>query len=85
LIRPALVIPRKPFGDELLLHGYAPEKVESYSQGKGYVDQDIFEDWTKDTLVPELQRRRAAMGYPDPAILIFENCSAHEGLGFEKL
>jgi hypothetical protein len=84
-IRPTLVIPRKTFGDELLLHGYTPEKVEIYSQGKGYVDQDIFEDWTKDTLVLELQRRRAAMSYPRPAILILDNCSAHKWLGFEKL
>jgi hypothetical protein len=69
-IRPALVI---------------PENVDIYSQGKGYVDQDIFEDWTKDTLVPELQRRTAAMGCPGPAILILDNCSAHKGLEFEKL
>jgi hypothetical protein len=84
-LRPALVIPRKTFDDDLLMHGYSPEKVEIYDQAKGYIDQVIFDDWVKDTLVPEIERRRAATGYQGQAILILDNCSAHKGPVFAQM
>jgi hypothetical protein len=77
--RPALVITRATYDDELIEYGFTPEKLEIYSQGHAYIDKDIFYDWMKDTLVPDLQRRRVAHDYWGPAFLLLDSCSAHFG------
>jgi hypothetical protein len=84
-IRPCLVISRKTFDDEILIQGFTPEKVEIYSQSKAYIDLDIFDDWFKDTFIPELVARRERFSYQGPAFLILDNCSAHRGAEFEHL
>jgi hypothetical protein len=53
-MRPALVISRKTFKDELRLLGYTSEKIEIYDQPKAYIDRDIFTDWFRDTFLPDL-------------------------------
>jgi hypothetical protein len=40
-IGPCIVIARKTFDAELLVHGFTPEKVEIYSQTKSSIDIDI--------------------------------------------
>jgi hypothetical protein len=85
-LRPALVIPRETFDDDLITGcGYTSEKVEVYNQKKGYVDRDIFEDWIQDLLLPEIQNRRDRYNYQGQAVLILDNCSAHKSLLLERL
>jgi hypothetical protein len=84
-LRPALVIARKTFDDELALQGYTSEKVEVYSQSKAFIDADIFTDWFQDTFVPEVNRRRTVHSYDGPAFLIMDNCTAHSGDLFQSL
>jgi hypothetical protein len=81
-MRPALVISRKTFEDELLLFGYTPDKVEIYDQPNAYIDRDIFTDWFRDTFIQELQVRRAKDNYQGPAVLLMDNCTAHDGNDF---
>jgi hypothetical protein len=84
-MRPALVISRKTFDDELLLLGYTPEKVEIYDQQKAYIDRDIFTDWFKDTFLVEVAARRQKYNYHGPAFLIMDNCTAHSGEAFDEM
>jgi hypothetical protein len=85
-LRPCLIIPRQTFDEHRLAQGgYSSDKVEIYTQKKGYIDRDIFEDWVKDTLVPEIQSRREKFNYWGPAVLILDNCSAHDSQLFRDL
>jgi hypothetical protein len=84
-LKPGLVIPRQTYDDNVLCRGYTREKLEIYTQKKGYIDKDIFEDWAQDVLVPEIRRRREQHQYHGPMILILDNCSAHHGEAFEQL
>jgi hypothetical protein len=84
-LRPCLVISRKTFDDEILIHGFTPEKVEIYSQANAYIDLGIFDDWFRDTFVPDLIARRERFSYHGPAFLIMDNCPAHRGEKFDQL
>jgi hypothetical protein len=86
VVRPAIVIPRKTFeDDELCTIGLSSEKVDIYHQPKGYIDRSIFEDWLRDTFVPEVVRRRERFCYSGPAFLLLDNCTAHSGAVSEEL
>jgi hypothetical protein len=84
-IRPCLIIPRKTFDDELLCFGFTPEKVEIYSQSHSFIDIEIFNDWFRDTFIPELIARRQRFTYQGPAFLILDNCTSHRGGEFDAL
>jgi hypothetical protein len=84
-LRPSVIISRKTFEDEIVEYGLTPEKVEIYDQPKGFIDTDIFEDWIKDTFVPEVERRRTALNCNDVAYLILDNCSSHKGANFQAM
>jgi hypothetical protein len=84
-LRPALIIARKTWDDELVEWGYTSEKIEVYSQEHSFIEADIFDDWFSDTFVPEIQKRRSNFGYRGLAILIMDNCTAHKGPNFEEL
>jgi hypothetical protein len=84
-LRPSLIIPRKTFDDELLLFGFTPEKVEIYSQTHSFIDIEIFNDWFRDSFIPELVARRQRFLYTGPAFLIVDNCTAHRGQDFDVL
>jgi hypothetical protein len=86
VLRPAVVIPRKTYDDNLQEHGLTEEKLDVYYQRKGYIDRDIFETWFKDTFTQEVIQRRKRYKYTGPAYLIMDNCSAHtSGDIFERL
>jgi hypothetical protein len=84
-VRPCIVISRKTFDDELLLYGFTPEKVEIYNQRNGYIDIEIFNDWVRDTFVPEIVARRERYQYQGPAFLLLDNCPSHHGRPFAEL
>jgi hypothetical protein len=75
--KPLIVIPRKTTDVDIFLTGLSEEKVEVYSQTNGYIDRQIFESWLENTFIQELKKRREAYGYPGPAVLIMDNCTAH--------
>jgi hypothetical protein len=79
------VISRKTFEDEILMHGFTPEKVEIYSQKNAYIDLEIFDDWFRDTFIPDLLARRDRFSDHGPAYLIMNNCPAHRGAEFDRL
>jgi hypothetical protein len=56
-LKPALIIARKTFDDELVDYGYTPEKLDIYSQDKSFIETTIFEVWFQDTL-----KKRGAAG-----------------------
>jgi hypothetical protein len=76
-IRPCVIIPRVTFENELGQQGWTPEKLELYSQRHSYIDSDIFHDWCKDTLIPEIDTRRNKYNYQGDAFLLLDNCSPH--------
>jgi hypothetical protein len=76
-LRPCVIIPRVTFENELGQAGWTPEKLEIYSQKHSYIDSDIFHDWCKDTLIPEVKARRIKYNYDGEAILLLDNCSPH--------
>jgi hypothetical protein len=84
-LKPGLVIPRQTYDDQIICIGYDRNKVEIYTQKKGYIDRAIFEDWARDVLAPEIQKRREQYNYSGPFILILDNCSAHNGAAFENI
>jgi hypothetical protein len=84
-IRPAMIVARKTFEDEIKLMGYTSDKIEIYSQERSFIDIDIFEDWFKDTFIPDLLKRRSIYHYAGPAVLIMDNCTAHRGQVFQDL
>jgi hypothetical protein len=84
-LRPALVISRKTFEDELMLFGYTEEKIDIYDQPKAYIDRDIFITWLSDTFVPEVAVRREKYNYSGPVFLIMDNCTSHSGDDFEEM
>jgi hypothetical protein len=82
-MRPALIIMRKTFDDELLLFGFTLEKVGLYSQAHSFIDIEIVDDWFRDTFIPELDAGRERFASQWPAFLITGNCTAHCGLEFD--
>jgi hypothetical protein len=84
-VRPAVILARKTYEDEILLTGLTNEKIEFYSQENSFINGEIFEDWFKDTLCPDIQRRRESFQYWGPAYLLLDNCTAHHGELFQHL
>jgi hypothetical protein len=84
-LKPGLIIPRQTHDDCVICRGYTAEKVEVYTQKKGFIDQNIFEDWVADVLIPELRHRRELHQYHGPSIIILDNCSSHHGAAFHQL
>lgn len=78
-LKPLIVIPRKTYDADLGLTGLTDEKVTVYSQAKGYTDRPIFHAWLTEIFLPEVARRRDALGYGGQAVLILDNCTAHTG------
>jgi hypothetical protein len=44
-----------------LFHSGDRQRVEIDHEDKSFVDRAILEDWVKDTLVPEVERRRGVI------------------------
>jgi hypothetical protein len=84
-LKPVIVIPRKTLDEDLVLTGLTQEKVEVYSQAKGYIDTQIFEAWLENTFIPEVKKRREMHGYAGHAVLIQDNCTAHSRPAIEAM
>jgi hypothetical protein len=84
-LRPALIIHRKTYSDDILLHGWSREKFDAYTQSKSFIDRDIFNDWFRDTFIPAVAERKEAWQYTGPSFLILDNCTAHSGQAFDGL
>jgi hypothetical protein len=84
-LKPSIIISRKTWDDELVEEGFTPEKIEIYDQEHAFINMTIFEDWFKDTFVPEVARRRQIFDYSGPAFLIMDNCTTHAGEQYEAL
>jgi hypothetical protein len=85
-MRPALILARKTFEDEVLETGLTRRKLELYrNQPHSFINTEIFEDWFQDTFCPELRERRRLFNYDGPAFLLLDNCSAHHGEIFDRL
>jgi hypothetical protein len=69
----------------LLLFGYTPDKVKSDDQPQAYLDDDIFTDCFRDTLIPEIQARCVKDNYHGPAFLVMDNCTAHADDEFRQI
>jgi hypothetical protein len=65
-IRSCLVIARKTFDPELLVHGFTPEKIEIYSRTKSSIDLDMFDNSFRSTFLPEVSARRHQFSYEGP-------------------
>jgi hypothetical protein len=50
--------------------------------GNSLIEMEMFNNWVKDTFVPELIDRRRKWSYDGPAFLILDNCSAKSGDDF---
>jgi hypothetical protein len=46
---------------------------------------EMFNNWVKDTFVPELIDRRRKWSYDGPAFFILDNCPVHRGDDFAGL
>jgi hypothetical protein len=74
-----VIVTRATYEDEMVEFGLTGEKLEVYSQKHAFIDRDIFFDWLKDTLIPDLIRRRANCSYEGTSFLLLDNCTAHFG------
>jgi hypothetical protein len=81
-IKPRIIIPRKTIEDDLVLAGLTTGKVAVRSRPKRYVTTQLFDDWFSSVFLPELAARRATYNYDGPAILLLNNCTAHQSLLF---
>ena len=52
---------------------------------KGFVTTKLFLTWGRDTLIPEVRRRRAEFGYDGPALLLLDGFGCHQGQEFVSL
>ena len=48
------------------------------NQANAWVNRDIFQDWFFDCFVPAMQQRLKELGQEEMAILLLDNCSAHQ-------
>jgi hypothetical protein len=78
-VRPSIVIQRATIEDEAVTFGLTPDAVEISTQGKSFVDRDIYQDWFQDTFLPEVRRRRERWQYQGPVFLVLDNCTAQRG------
>jgi hypothetical protein len=66
-LKPSLIIARKTDDEDALgVRGWTQDNCFIYSQRNLFLDMEIFNDWVKDTFVPEL----------------IDNCWAHRGDDF---
>jgi hypothetical protein len=84
-LKPTIIIPRKTIDLDLYTLGLTPEKVEIFQQCKGYIDRPFFDEWVAATFVLELERRRQQWQYSGPAVLMLDNCTAHQTPQFAEI
>ena len=84
-MRPMVVLQRETVESELLLRGYTLDKVHLTRSDKGFVTTKLFLTWGRDTLIPEVRRRRAEFGYDGPALLLLDGFGCHQGQEFVSL
>jgi hypothetical protein len=84
-LKPTIIIPRKTVDTDLLLTGLTSEKVTIKSQPNGFINTPIFDSWVQETFLPELRRRREVFDYEGPALLLMDNCTAHQSPEFREI
>jgi hypothetical protein len=84
-IRPALILARKTYENEIRRAGFTKRILDIYHQINSFIDGPIFDDWFSDSFCPDLQRRRETYQYFGPAYLILDNCTSHRGPLFQRL
>jgi hypothetical protein len=83
--KPEVIIPRTMVDTDLVLTGLVSEKITLRSQPHGFMETRLFHSWFETTLLPELDRRHAKYPYQGPALLFFDNYSAHINDYFHEL
>jgi hypothetical protein len=84
-VRPSTVIQRATFQEEAATFGLSPGTIEIYAQRKSFIDQDTYQQWFRDSFLPEVRRRRERWKYQGPAFLLADNWIAHCGMGIDEL
>ena len=84
-LRPMVVVPRDTMERELLLRGYTPDKIHYGRSEKGFMNTQLFTEWGRHTLTPEMRRRRLDHHYDGPILLLVDGFGCHHSDGFTSM
>lgn len=84
-IRPMIVLTRETIERELLDHGYTPNKVLFGKSDTGFMNQELFLYWARESFIPEMRERRARCQYDGPILLLMDGFGVHDCDKFREL
>ena len=84
-LRPMVVVHRDTMERELLLRGYTAYKIHYARSEKGFMNTELFTEWGRNTLLPEMRRRRADHDYDGPIVLLIDGFGCHHSDGFTSM
>ena len=84
-LRPLVVVQRETIEQELLLRGYTLDKVQLARSDTGYVNKELFIQWAKRSLFPQMQQRRLELDYLGPILIILDGFGCHQSPEFQEL
>ena len=84
-LRPMVVVQRDTMERELLLRGYRADKIHYARSEKGFMNTELFTEWGRNTLLPEMRRRRADHDYDGPIVLLIDGFGCHHSDSFTSM
>ena len=84
-LRPMVVVQRDTMERELLLRGYTCDKIHYARSEKGFMNTELFIEWRRRTLLPEMRRRRLDHHYDGPILLLVDGFGCHHSDAFTSM
>jgi hypothetical protein len=76
-LKPLIIIERKSIEVELYELGFTPDVCYIRYQENGFITTALFEEWSKDVLLHDIEEQRDKLGYDGYAQLILDSCTSH--------
>ena len=83
-LRPRVVVQRETIEQELLLRCYTLDKVQLTRSDTGYVNKELFIQWAKRSLFPQMQQRRLELDYTGPVLWILDGFGCNQSPEFQE-
>lgn len=84
-IRPMVIVSRETIEKELLDNGYTPDKVMYGRSDTGFINQELFLNWGRNSFIIEMRERRFKYNYDGPILLIMDGFGIHDCEEFREL
>lgn len=78
-IQPLVIVKHLTIRDTLMRMCWTPDKVCFAHSASGYMTEEIFLRWLRETFIPNVDERRRIVGNAEQrAYLLLDNCSSHK-------